>query len=139
MSRGEGSGWDVVGLSIDEDALVATDDRVARYADDALGEVELACMRVGCDGSAKVRTSMNDDELSPMRIAEVVGESFGEGAWVARRNRRGIADPAGADQHEQLRRPENRSGNDEPEDRREWYEHAACGVCVSSVASARVV
>ena len=36
----EMGGWDVVGLSsIGEDALVATDDRVAGDADHALGEV----------------------------------------------------------------------------------------------------
>src|SRR5215831_16931199 len=59
VSREERSGRDVVGLSsVDEDALVATDDRVAGYGDDTLGEVEVACMRVGCDGAADVATGM---------------------------------------------------------------------------------
>ncbi len=124
-SEEEGSGWDVVGLSsIDEDAFVATDDRVARYADDTFGEVEIACVRVGRDRAADVASRVDDHELSAVRVAEVVGEPFGEGAWVAWRDRRGIAYPAGAYQHEQVRQPENHGDDNKRENRPDRYQDA---------------
>jgi hypothetical protein len=58
---------------------VAGDDRVARYADDTLGEVEVACVRVGCVRAADMASRVDDGELSAVRVAEVVGEPFGEG------------------------------------------------------------
>jgi hypothetical protein len=67
MGRGEGGGWDVVGLSsVDEDASVATDDRVAGDADHALCQVEIACVWVGCDRAADVASCVDDREFSPM-------------------------------------------------------------------------
>jgi hypothetical protein len=94
MGLGEGRGWDVVGLSpIDEDAFVAIDDRVAGDADYTFGEVEIARVRIGRDGAAKIDAGVNDDHFASLRIAKVVREALGEVAAVAGRDRWDVACP----------------------------------------------
>jgi hypothetical protein len=126
MGRGKGVGWEVVGLaSIDEDASVATDHSVTGDANHTLGEVEITCMRVRCDRAAKLATGVNDDDLSPMRVAKVVREALGESATVTCRERWSHAcSLAPDDQHDQARCVENHKRNNERENSRDRDQEA---------------
>ena len=83
---GKGVGRDVVSLSpVDEDTAAATDDGIAGDADHTLGQVEIACVRVGRDRAAKLATGVDDHDLSPVRVAEVVREALADRAAITGR------------------------------------------------------
>ena len=93
-------------------------------ADNALCEVEIACVRVNRDGAAEIGTGVNDEQLAPVRVAELVGEALGDVAAVAGRDRWDVAYTRPShNRHNKPGLPQNHEDDDESDDYRR-YEHA---------------
>jgi hypothetical protein len=115
---------DVVGLCpVDEDAAAAADDVVAGDADHALLQT-LGRIRVGREVSAELTAGVKDDDLPTMRVAQAVGEAFGERSSVTGRDRRSHAGTAPAHHEQKLREDEHRQQDHDRDHRHDRNQHA---------------